>query len=180
MGAGATGKTTLAQLFKREYDLPFLGSVSRPVFTERGLTEADQYKMSPKERLDLQLAIFGRYLDQKIGLKSYVSDRTALDHYAYILYRGAESLTSEQLEDLEDKVLRDLNQHHMLVFCPIGLIKPLEDTFRDKTPANRIIVDALIRGFLDRWNVTYFVAGGGAPEERYASLKRAMRSNRID
>lgn len=177
-GAGATGKTTLAMMVKEQYDLPFITGVSRQCFQSLGLTEEAQYQMAPDQRLALQLKIFAKYQEQKIGLVSYVSDRTALDHYAHILYRGGDFLTSEQIEELEDRVLRDLYQHHMIVFCPTGLIKPLEDTFWDKTPANRVVIDALIRGFLERWNITHYVVSKGTAEQRFDLLRHGLERSK--
>ena len=57
-GAGGTGKTTLAKHLSEKWGVPYVGSVSREVMAEQGISsEAEQASMTDEQLLVLQHAV---------------------------------------------------------------------------------------------------------------------------
>lgn len=183
LGAGASGKTVTGRLVADSLGATFVPSVSREVFLERGITqEAMQHGMRPGQLLDLQRAIFDRYslrLGEAIASGAdVVADRTLLDHFCYMLYRCAPVIDEDMLGEASTAVIKNLALFGLLVFCPTGLVPVHEDGFREESPAYRAMTDAMIRGFLERWDIAYAVLPPGTVEQRVAhvvTLANGMR-----
>lgn len=183
IGAGATGKTTVGKVVSEKSGLPFVPSVSREVFKSRGLVEADQLNMTGFEKLDLQMAIFEAYRDRlktfeadQVGTKvcGMIADRTLLDHYCYMLYRCNEVMTKGIIDGVSKEVQANLAAFDLLVYCPVGFLDLMNDGFREVNRAYNTLLDAMMVGFLEKWDCRYLTLPCGTPAERASHVLRVM------
>lgn len=125
-----------------------LGSVTRRVWERRGLKEADQERMSPQERYDLQLEMFAerKKAEEEIG-PHFISDRTMLDHYAYCLFRNYTMITNEKYDSLTAEVAENLSTYDLIVYFPIVFVPPADGLRQDGIAYNACI-DAIIQSKL--------------------------------
>lgn len=175
-GAGGTGKTTLAELISAKYDIPFLGSVSRGVFSSRSLTEVDQLSMTPVQQLELQKAIFAAVIEQREKSDYFVADRTFLDHMCYMLYRSGNQISDSYMEVVKRETLRDLRSYDLLIYCPTGMFTPPDDGFRQSGAAYSTAIDLIIRGALDYWDIPHISMGRATPEGRLRMVEKSLTS----
>lgn len=164
-GAGGTGKTTTAKIVAERLGIPFLPSVSRGVFAQFGLTESSQNDMTPAQLLELQSAIFEAFREQESQYEQYVADRTLLDHLVYCLYRCNRAITHEKLSDMRFSVHDHMARLDVVVYTPLGCVRPEQDGFREFNEAYNYLIDAAIRGlalFYDH----VFTLTAGTPQQR--------------
>ena len=84
MGAHRTGKTTLAQRFAEECQVPFVTSSTSQVFADLGLDVREDYPFDV--RLQAQAKVLERMAGQYDKVRgAFVTDRTPLDALAYTL-----------------------------------------------------------------------------------------------
>jgi len=86
VGVGGTGKTTTLQSVNESLELPVLASVARLVWKDFGITEKDMIDNRDYEfALRVQRAIFDKRLKAEAEMDDFISDRTLLDTYCYML-----------------------------------------------------------------------------------------------
>lgn len=171
VGAGGTGKTTTVnEIVRMGVDLPVLKSASRIVYEEEGLTEEIVGKMSLKDAWALQHRIFRKKkeLDRR---QRFLADRSILDHWAYCLLYCNKIMTDEEWRDLEDQVychMRDRYSH--ICYFPFNLFDPPQDGVRNARKAWQATVDAILMGYLKRWNLPYIRVPFDTREKRAENL----------
>ncbi len=144
-GTGGTGKTTTAKLLAEHFGLPFHTGVSRSVFERRHITEAIQRDQTPKQNLELQMAIFQARQEQIYDNPYGVFDRTLLDHLIYTLYRCGPAVTQAKYHILCGDVLSDLIRHAVIFYCPMVTFRGSSDGFREEGFGYRITIDLMHR-----------------------------------
>lgn len=86
-GAHRTGKTTLAQAFAQQKDIPFVRTSATEVFKMLGLDPSKEYPI--EERIAIQEAILAafeaQYADATRRTPLWISDRTPIDLASYML-----------------------------------------------------------------------------------------------
>ena len=155
-GAGGTGKTTSAKVIAETYELPMPQSASRTVYEANNLTEELVLKMNDEEKLTLQTAIF----DQKVRNDtqySYVTDRTTLDHYAYCLAYCGAFMPDDTFRRYEEKTrVAMLSTYSHIFYLPWGYWDAPDDGVRSSVDAWQSQIDAIISGYIDRWNLPVY------------------------
>jgi hypothetical protein len=153
-GAGGTGKTTSAIEVAKALSLPLLQSASRMVYEKNGLTEDKVRLMSSEEKWELQSDIFDEKIKADDQGYSFVADRTLLDHYAYCLMYCGDSMRNSDFYEYENKVRKHMKStYHKIFYFPVGYFKPEEDGVRSNVVAWQSAIDAVIVGYILRWNV---------------------------
>lgn len=178
VGAGGTGKSTLAKLLAPALGLELKPSVSREVFQKRGLTEADQFRMTPEERLDLQKEILAAkaYQDRYHG-KNVVFDRTPVDHLTYLLFRGSSVLSDEDMLELEGTIKSWMKDYTYVIYMPVyaWVFGARADGFRQDGRAYLQTIDALIFGLLTKLGVSFWIAPESDPVALCESIVTHIR-----
>lgn len=153
IGAGGTGKTTVINELK-DLGYPLFPSVARSVFKARGITEADQWKMSPLELWDLQKTIFQARINVESQMgDDYIADRTLLDNYCYCLNWCDQALKDEDIEWIEEHVIESLKTYDLLFYFPVEEFYQQNDGFRIESKAYAYKTDALMRGLIERLDI---------------------------
>jgi hypothetical protein len=160
MGAGATGKSSTAKFISDSaptslnMELPLIKSASRCVYEANDLNENKVLLMSPEDQLKLQTAIFQQKIinDQQY---SYIADRTILDHYAYCLAYCGSHMSNELFMQFEEQVRAlMLSTYSHIYFFPWGYWEPAEeDGVRSNKKAWQSQIDAIMVGYIVRWNL---------------------------
>lgn len=152
MGAGGTGKTTLAKALAEQIKLPFIASSSRPVFERRGITEVDQRHMTPEQQWELQLEIFDarERLENQIAEGTLypdggVADRTLWDQLAYSLLRAHGVMAEEHYLSLALRAQLACKKYDVLFYFPLHTFPGGEDGFRDTAHGSRMVFDAILQ-----------------------------------
>lgn len=168
-GAGATGKTHTAKFISEtapsslNMELPLIKSASRIVYENNNLTEAKVTAMAPGDQLKLQTAIFQQKIinDQQF---SYIADRTILDHYAYALAYCGNHMSDEMFMQFEEQVRSlMLSTYSHIYFFPWGYWFPeVEDGVRSTRKSWQSQIDAIMVGYIHRWNLPVVVV----PQDR--------------
>lgn len=153
MGAGGTGKTTSADFLAERLELPQPQSASRTIYERDGLTEAKVLDMDAEEQLILQTHIFAQKVwnDQEY---SYVTDRTILDHYAYCLAYCGAHMNSDTFREYEEQTRTlMLSTYSHIFYFPWGYWHAADDGVRSASEAWQSQIDALLVGYIMRWNL---------------------------
>jgi predicted ATPase len=157
-GTGGTGKTsTLRELSKEltKYDLPHivLPSVSRKFFAWRGLhSEADFTALPPKEKIVFQHEMFNYYLqDVNTSLETLpegvklLCDRTAFDHFAYMVYSGIANLESyKSYTNRMHDYMQNVSRVFFFPYPTLFTQNEAADDFRNSSIQYNVIISALI------------------------------------
>lgn len=152
-GAGGTGKTTSAEVVAEFLELPQPKSASRFVYEHFSLTEDLVAKMTDAEKLDLQLQIFDKKVENDQEY-SYVTDRTLLDHYAYCLAYCGGFMENETFRKYEEKTRQAmLSTYSDIFYFPWGYWSPTPDGIRSDVYAWQSQIDAIIVGYIRRWKL---------------------------
>ena len=155
-GAGGTGKTTTAEAVSEALNLDCPRSASRMVYEQHDLTEGKVRAMTEEDKLALQTEIF----DQKAindEAFSYVVDRTILDHYAYCLAYCGSAMPNAVFREYEERtrVLMKATYSHIF-YLPWGYWEAPSDGVRSSVDAWQSQIDAIISGYIDRWNLPVY------------------------
>lgn len=182
IGAGGTGKTTVARLLQDDHSIPepFRPSVSRPTFEKFGIkTEADQMKMSPADRWMLQKAISIAKMEQDYDTRYGIFDRTPVDQMAYSLYRCADVMGEEEFNFMHKFVQAFTAQYDLLIFFPIYYWgDTVADGMRQTNYAYRRTYEILVQGILDEMHLQYIMLADDKPADRATFIKKEMETLR--
>ena len=151
-GAGGAGKTTTMLEVATLLDLTFHEGVARKVFRARNLTEADQHAMTPEQRLELQMEILECKIAQDLETPIGVFDRTALDHYAYCLYRCQQAMDDRTYEHILKLTQANLRRYRLIFYFPKPHWKDGSDGMREGGEAYTNLIDSIILGSIAQWN----------------------------
>lgn len=127
-GAHRVGKTTLAQAFAQQQDIPFVRTSATEVFNALGKDPKAEYSI--EERLGIQEAILHaferQYADAQNRSMAFIADRTPIDLASYMLadvqrstFAGKPEL-AKMVTDYVDRCINSANRW----FSTIVLVQP--------------------------------------------------------
>jgi hypothetical protein len=157
VGAGSTGKTTLATWVSRHYQIPLLGSAARDV-AARFEKSLDDIRMEPAVNDDYQWQVFQEQIKREHDHTNFVSDR-AFDSLCYSCthaHNASKIFHSEAFY----AYLRSLQKPDRLIFY----VRPhrellTTDAFRsgsDLTWEAMLRFDGQVQAVLEMLDVRYF------------------------
>ncbi len=167
VGSFSTGKTTLANLFAREWGYPLLPEVAREV-VELGFP-LDQSATAETETL-----IFLKTLRAELSNESFVADRSMLDVLAYADW-VMDAKTEPRKEDhlwLEAREIATMNlraRYDHVFYLPIefGIVL---DGLRPDDPEFQADIDRRVVHLLDTYDVARHTLTGSV-EERQSQVR---------
>lgn len=178
-GSGGTGKTTLVnEIYKRvvdDNDVPYMGKVKihKSVVRDfyklwRVADEAAYHALMSPVRLRFQMELFDYYLDKLRECVRKAEDgttvlceRSAFDHFAYVLYGAREMLTPMAMKHLRGclDTFMALQPHVFYLPYPTPWDDQGSDGFRAREPAKDTLVDAMIFKLLHELDYSHALAG---------------------
>ena len=171
VGSFSTGKTTLANLFAREWDYPLLPEVAREV-VELGF-QLDQNATPETETL-----IFLKTLRAELTHDHFVADRSIYDVLAYAdwVMENKEERKENHLwwESREIATLQLRARYDHVFYLPIEFPIVLDGLRPDDT-AFQADIDGRIKRLLDSHDVRYETLTGSV-EERQEQVRKLTRS----
>jgi hypothetical protein len=88
---------------------------------------------------------------------SFVADRSLLDHWAYCLQYCAGFMTNEEFLAMENLVRKHMRSSYSHIFYfPFGYWFAEGDGVRQDSYAWQSSIDAIIMGYIIRWNLPVF------------------------
>ena len=170
VGSFSTGKTTLANLFARDWDYPLLPEVAREV-VELGFP-LDQTATAETETL-----IFLKQWRAEAVHERFVADRSVYDVLAYADW-VMEHNKSERKENhlwLESReiALLDLRSRYDAVFYLPVEFPIVLDGLRPDDPGFQADIDRRVHGLLENHDVAFHTLTGSV-EERQDQVRRAV------
>lgn len=175
MGAGGTGKTTDATALSEELGVPMIKSASRTALERLGVGEAEVLKMTDEEKWKLQLEIFNSKEELDDHTFEFIGDRTLLDHFVYCLMYCATFIPATDFFAFENNVRKHMKSTYTHMFYyPWGYWNvQTSDGVRQDAPGWQSAIDALIVGYIRRWNLPVIqVPQTQGKEFRQAFVKR--------
>lgn len=154
-GPGNTGKTTLLELVNKELDLDIFTSVTRQFYKERNVKSEEDFLKSGSKK-QFQMDLFNFYIKTMTGNfavnKNFCTDRTPIDHLAYIIY-NSEDLTLQEYYIYKEKAINFIINNFDVIFLfqyPMSWSKDdeKEDSFRYLTVQKNIIINDIIRSHM--------------------------------
>lgn len=183
VGAGGTGKTTLAKLLAEKTGLPLIPSPSRKCFEKHGVkTEDDQARMTLSEKWSLQYDIFEAINESVFSHDKGIFDRTHLDNFCYSIIQCREAISDALYKEMEQVTIKGLKSFNIVYYFPLYNWNIPSDGMRTESYAQRRIHADLVLGFLDNHRLSYPRMWDVPNEERLLSLLqlRALRAFLID
>lgn len=170
VGSFSTGKTTLANLFAREWDYPLLPEVAREV-VELGFP-LDQTATAETETL-----IFLKQWRAEHMHERFVADRSIYDVLAYadwvMEHNDSDRKENHLWRESRELAILDLRGRYDHVFyLPIEFPIVL-DGLRPDDPAFQADIDGRIRRLLENHDVAFHTLAGSV-EERQAQVRQTV------
>ena len=174
-GSFSTGKTTLANLFAREWDLPLLPEPAREV-VELG------FKLDKDATPECETLIFLKQLRNELTHESFVSDRSMLDAVAYadwVFDHEREHRKEDHLwhESREIATMSLRGRYDFVFYLPIEFPIVL-DGLRPDDPEFQADIDRRVKGLLEGHDVEHHTLTGSV-EQRQNQVReitgRALR-----
>jgi hypothetical protein len=182
-GTGGTGKTTLTEQLKdtwSELGLEKLPFEMRAILAGAHFnitSEYDLLNLSQDELYILQhSAINHRFIvEDTWSVNSWFSDRTALDHFAYIInWVGPTRMNNDLYTHLSNAVCASLQQYDGIFYCPKSIFHQPDGIRLDRELYHHM-VDKTIHGFLQDWNVPHITLEC-KPEHRKSVVRLQLKS----
>lgn len=126
VGAGGTGKSrVVTEVIKTRKDVTLVPSIIRPSMIEMGYANEDAMRTcGPEKRLEIQTELLERYVHnltrvmREAKTRVLLFERTAIDHYGYILVHGGPAITVEQEARIDALVGKALEKFSAFVYFP--------------------------------------------------------------
>lgn len=174
IGAHGTGKTTLAAEIAKELDLPLIAEGVREKIKTYEKNEIYLKKYANRDIGTAYLAftlfqheiLTERIFDETVN-KSFVSDRSVIDNFAY--YANSElsiSFTDKTFQAYELICKMQALEGYTHLFLVPMKFKPEPDGVRDTSYRSQVIIEYFIRGFCDKWKIGYWILEGDSLEDR--------------
>lgn len=158
IGTGGTGKSTLAEEVAGVLELTYRPSVVREVYNEFGWNEASQRTAPLEACWKLQKEMFRRKMYQdKYLYRDTVVDRTPIDHLAYCIYWCEEALIEDMLKEYEEQARIGMAKYDLVIYHPIPSWKGTVDGIREDQYVYRRIIDVIMLGYLNSFEVPYIL-----------------------
>jgi len=167
IGSHGTGKTTTAEELSSMMDIPFLGSTARTA-------SAYGLEVNQEATMMSQLLVTVSRANQVLGgfdSKDLITDRTALDSYAYTTYQAdyvwpSDSSMRWYIDQSWRLVQNAMKKYDSLFFFPI-LWAPKEDGLRKTDLKYQAAIDDRLRMFIRESTLNNIVVmPPGTPTER--------------
>lgn len=170
VGSFSTGKTTLAELFAREWDLPLLPEVARQV-VELGFP-LDQTATAETETL-----IFLKQWRAEITHQRFVADRSLFDVLAYadwvMEHQETERKEDHLWRESREIATQDLRARYDHVFYLPVEFPIVLDGLRPDDPGFQADIDSRLRRLLETHDVSH-VTLTGTVEERQEQVRSTV------
>jgi dephospho-CoA kinase len=179
-GAASTGKTTTAKDLEALIPERYMPSVARGVMESRGLNEKTALELTPRERLELQIAIFEAKVDQDLNNPDGIFDRTLIDQVAYLLIKCNECLPDHVYTRLRLRAFESLRQYDVVFYFPVLFKIPYEsDGFRAGGAGYRDMQDMIMNGLLNFSRVKYRPVPYGTVHVRASHIRKVVETLRL-
>lgn len=149
IGAGGTGKTTLATQVEKLTGFKFWPSIVRSGYQELKQDYSRHLDLSAIDRWKTQRFLIERKFAYDQANPNGIFDRTALDHLMYCMMYCHEAISDSDYDWLIQAVQENLANYDHLFYCPLYRPWPnIHDGFRDFIIANRETQDVILRGLI--------------------------------
>jgi len=184
VGVGGTGKTTTLQTVNEFLELPVLSSVARLVWKDFGITEKDMIDNRDYEfALRIQRAIFDKRLKAEAEMDDFISDRTLLDTYCYMLMWCHQSMSDSVAKSLFVVTLENMKKYDEVFYFPLESFRMTDESaslnVRAPGAAQGLMLDSLIKGMLTKVFPRYFTVRGVTLSDRSDYIKTEMGMNEL-
>jgi len=183
VGVGGTGKTTTLQSVNESLELPVLASVARLVWKDFGITEKDMIDNRDYEfALRVQRAIFDKRLKAEAEMDDFISDRTLLDTYCYMLMWCHQSMSDSVAKSLFVVTLENMKKYDEVYYFPLESFRMTSDlaslNVRAPGAAQGLMLDSLIKGMLLKMFPKFYTVQGTTLFDRVEFIKAVMNTVR--
>ena len=164
-GSQGTGKTTLVHEL-----LKLLPEFRQYQNSHRILNELPNFHLNRKSRATEQSNLAGCCSIQLLNDDKIISDRTLIDHFAYI--------DTADISIKDGKIIRTtfdsaLDYYDCIFYVPIEF-EPEDDGTRDADQEYQKMIDERIRYYLNYYNVP-FVTLSGTIDERMTTIRETLK-----
>ena len=167
IGAGGTGKTSVAKLLESQLSEPFRPSIVRATMEGLGINhESDQNHLTEEQRYRIQLAIFEAKLKQDKEHQYGLFDRTPIDHLAYCMHRCANVIPDDDWCLMLTQAQDAIRRYDLIFFFPYYHWGVPTDGFRQEGLAYKTKIELLQRALLNDLGIDFIELTNVAPEDR--------------
>jgi len=178
VGVGGTGKTTTLKDYQEVTgeEIPVLYSHGRQVWKDFGVTEADMVDNRDYDfALKIQREMFDRRLKLEDQLEDFISDRTLLDTYCYMLMWCHKAMTDNCTESLFVVTLENMKKYDYVFYFPLESFRTAcVDGLRAAGMSQAIMLDSLLRGMLEKMYPAFVKMRSGSKEKRVAQIQASV------
>ena len=158
LGCSGTGRTVVATELAKRLSLPLLlsRSITQPVLARDGYDYASGQQVErflAAERREIELIDTRIKREQELG--DFVSDRTIIDHFAYLLL-DVDNYSDSDMKEMLAVCQKHASTYNYLFHIPWPNTKPRANGVRTVNRWYQYGVDAMIRGLCNSWNVRVF------------------------
>lgn len=179
-GAGGTGKSTIAKEVSKRYNIPLIQSPSRAIFEKHGArTEDDQNRMTPEQRLALQLDIFAAISDLTGKHSHGIFERMLVDNYFYLLLRCFDVASPATVLTTEEEMARSLSTYDLILYFPLYNWSPPSDGMRTQNLAMRTMASSCILGALTKHGAPFYSVPDMDVEQRMTWLEHILKRRNL-
>lgn len=172
-GCHASGKSTLARLVSKEYDLPFISEVARTILAEKEIS-LETLRINLEAIDNYQTMVFYRQIEEEQKYESFVSDRS-FDNLAYMAQHGTQ-LHKIINEESCKEYIESLRQKDVIFF----LVKPSKATMKNdgvRESVNwdqMVAIDANVKFMFELFNLNYIQINAESMQERVKLVKSVL------
>ena len=172
--AQSCGKTTLARLTAKHFNLKFLNEVARTILAEKELS-VDTLRVNLDVVDDYQSEVFNRQIEEEKKYKSFVSDRT-FDNLAYMAQHARkfkDVIESQQCKDY----IEGLKKPDVTIF----FIRPSKATMKDDGIRESVnwdgivAIDSMIKMLFELFGVDYIQINTDSMQERVRLVNTVLK-----
>ena len=182
-GTGGVGKTTVMQRVcesgKFAGHIQPLPSVMAEVIARHGIQSEQSLETFPPEKLrKFQLDGFFTRVNQENmwSKKSYLADRTLLDHFAYIIsWCGVAWVDDILSSSLLNQIHKSLGQYDAIFYFPMRVFHNPSSEKRISRTLYHEMVDQVIYSFLKTHNITHFTVGTDSLTGRVSMVETVIQ-----
>lgn len=150
LGAGGTGKTTLARALSEHTGLAQHQSTTRGVYAKYGKKHTDMPFLDPAMRKAIQLDNFNTKIAHDVAHPEGIFDRTLVDHLMYVTIYCHDTIPDAEFLQLKRATWKNICTYDILFYFPIYLWPTsVDDGFRESGAANRFLQDAVLRSYIE-------------------------------
>ena len=127
--------------------------------------------------LTIQRAIFDKRLLAEMDYGGFISDRTLLDTYCYMLMWCHQGMTDSVARSLFVVTLENMKKYDAIFYFPLEAFRTTDETsgMRAQGAAQALLMDNLLKGFLLKAFPGYSVVPGAGVEQRTEHILDTIR-----